>query len=197
LLSTLTLVALLSLPPHLYPTPHFNRCLPEESVMTFDTMQFRSLIQRVLQEMDIVIPYSEAARELLMLTAAQESHLGKYLKQDHGPARGVFQMEPATLLDLQTNYLKHNPNIRMMVDGFRCSNVRDTEIELQGNLAYQIAMARVFYYRIKAPLPPAHDVEALAGYWKKFYNTHLGKGTVEEAVFNYSRFCGLTENPRG
>ena len=59
-----------------------------------------------------------------------------------------------------------------------------------GNLYYAAAMARVHYLRRPEALPPAGDVEALGQYWKNFYNTFLGKGTVEEFVENYHRHVG-------
>jgi hypothetical protein len=43
------------------------------------------------------IPVTITAADLLMATAAVETALGTYLLQIKGPARGVFQVEPATL----------------------------------------------------------------------------------------------------
>jgi hypothetical protein len=43
--------------------------------------------------------------------------------------------------------------------------------------------------RVPTPLPDATDVPALAAYWKKHYNTHLGSGTVVKAIKKYERFC--------
>ena len=56
------------------------------------------------------------------------------------------------------------------------------------NLAYATAMARVKYYRDSEPLPDASDIPALAAYWKRVFNTPLGKGTEEEFINNYNRF---------
>jgi hypothetical protein len=63
------------------------------------------------------------------------------------------------------------------------------EDDLRRNLAYAIVMARVHYLRVPSPLPDATDVPALAAYWKKHYNTHLGSGTVVKAIKKYERFC--------
>jgi hypothetical protein len=40
-------------------------------------------------------------------------------------------------------------------------------------------MCRVHYYRVPAALPPAGDLAEQAAYWKRYYNTELGRGTVE------------------
>lgn len=163
--------------------------------MSFEPNQFRALIEEVLQAMHPTVGYSDTARELLMLTAAQESHLGKYIKQINGPARGVFQMEPATERDIWQNYLRYRHELRRIVEGFMNAPGNAPadgapEIEKQGNLLYQIAMARIHYLRTPKALPSSADsLESLATYWKEFYNTPLGAGTVEEAVKNYERFC--------
>ena len=126
---------------------------------------------------------SRAARELLLGTALQESNLF-YLKQIHGPAMGLFQMEPATHDDLWTNYLIYKPKLAGKVHTISC---QQTPEEMAGNLWYGAAMCRIHYLRVKAALPKAGNIKAQAAYWKKYYNTHLGKGTVEEYIDNWNR----------
>lgn len=128
--------------------------------------------------------YSEAAEELLVLTAATESHMGKYLAQVNGPALGIFQMEPATHNDLWSNYLDYRPAIAGKVVQFALS--RSAE-EMVFNLAYATIMARLQYFRSPKPLPVATDVQGLAEYWKLHYNTLDGKGTVAKALSDYYR----------
>lgn len=151
--------------------------------------QLRELITAVLVELDL---YSANACELLMLTAAQESHLGYYIKQvGSGPAKGIFQMEPSTEKDIWKNYLKYKPDLAKRV-GAMLGEADWESLQLTGNLLYQIAMARVHYYRRPEALPSRNNVDAMARYWKKHYNTHLGKGTVYEAVKNYNRLASPT-----
>jgi len=150
-----------------------------------DKEQLRQLITSVLSEPDVieVIPFSEDAVELLMLTAAVESHLGKYIYQLNGPARGIFQMEPATEKDIHERYLFYHKPIEQVVKSFMCPGIDN----LAHNLEYQVLMARVFYRRVKEALPKKGDVEAMAQYHKKYYNTYLGKSTVEKTVAEYNR----------
>lgn len=150
----------------------------------FDPQQFRGLVIEVLKELGLEIPYSDVAVELLMLTAAHESLMGTYLRQVKGPACGVFQMEPATERDIYENFFKYQHNIRHLVEGFKMKQPGEVT-DLESNLAYQIAMARVHYYRVPAPLPKSPDPVKLAEYWKKYYNTHKGKGKVAYAVNHY------------
>ena len=132
--------------------------------------------------------YSKAAENLIMGTGAQESHLS-YLKQIKGPAVGLFQMEPATYKDIWDNYLAHKPELADLLRSL--AGVKPGQIPhvnmMMGNLYYAAAMCRVYYLRKPEPLPDADDVDGMAAYWKKYYNTHLGKGTEEEFVRNYKK----------
>ena len=46
------------------------------------------------------------------------------------------------------------------------------------NIALQAVFCRLKYKRDKYALPKSSDLEAQAKYWKRVYNTHLGKGTI-------------------
>ena len=60
----------------------------------------RDIIEPVLSRLHAASP---AARALLLGTAAQESAMGRYIRQLRGgPALGIFQMEPATHDDIWT-----------------------------------------------------------------------------------------------
>lgn len=146
--------------------------------------QLRELIIRpALKEIDM---YSEAAEELLMLTCAVESRLGTYIKQyPTGPAMGIYQMEPATYIDIWKNYLRYNKELFDKVRSqFGCysSNPDKMIYDLRASTVF----ARLHYRRVPMSLPAADDIEGLAAYWKDHYNTHLGAGTVEKAVSIYN-----------
>lgn len=151
-----------------------------------DKEQFAQLIHDVLVDLDSSV-YSLSAVHLLLGTAAQESRFGTYIHQINGPALGVFQMEPATEEDIWTHFLTYKPYLRDMVK--KSTGVKQPDpYHLRGNLLYQIAMARLHYYRVPEPLPPSTDIMGMAMYWKQHYNTHLGRGTVEEFQKNYTRY---------
>lgn len=130
--------------------------------------------------------WSEAAENLLLGTAAQESQMGRYLRQiGGGPGLGIFQVEPSTHDDIWDNYLIYRGPLLSAVTKLTVLQMPRTQ-QLVWNLLYATAIARVHYLRIKDPLPDANDVSALGCYWKNWYNTHLGKGTVEEFVKSYT-----------
>lgn len=132
---------------------------------------------------------SDDAVELLIGTAAQESHLGEYLYQlEGGPARGIFQMEPKTLDDIWNNFLQYRVDLTFIVSS-SCLESMDDE-ELVWNMKYAIIMARIHYLRAPEALPSKDDVDGMAKYWKKHWNTEDGKGTVQEFIDNYGRYVG-------
>ena len=168
-----------------------SKQIKEQINMSIDKTQLRELIRDILKDLSTIpngIPYSEDAVELLMLTAAQESALGTYIHQTgSGPAQGIFQMEPRTEHDLWENFIKGHPQLSARLNTY----MYDSPVKpcLLGSLPYAIAMTRIHYFRVPAVLPQANNVESLATYWKKYYNTPMGAGTVEQAIANYKRFC--------
>lgn len=155
--------------------------------MSFDPDQFRSLIRRSLMRIGME---SESAVELLMLTAAHESHLGTYLHQVRGPAIGVFQVEPLTHMD-HWRYLKvkKRTDPALFARVTKGLGVEEPDLfRLESDLNYQIIDARVHYYMIPEPLPRWNDIPALARYWDVHYNRNPDKGFPEQAVKDYLRY---------
>ena len=158
--------------------------------MGFDKKQFQDLIERVIRDLNM---HSRAAVHLLLGTAAQESGFGTYLRQvGGGPALGVFQMEPATDLDIWRNYLVYREDLAEAVwqVAGAAVDVGPSIDALEANLSYQIAMARIHYWRVPEALPSYTDISGLARYWKQHYNTPEGKGTEEGFVGNYHKYVG-------
>jgi hypothetical protein len=139
------------------------------------------VVKPTLKYLDL---YSKSAENLMLGTAAQESKMGRWLHQVKGPAKGIYQMEMATHEDIWNNYLSYKIDLKNKILQFATSR----EDDLVFNLAYATAMARVHYLRISEPLPHEDDVAGLAKYWKQFYNTKLGKGTVDEFMRNYETY---------
>lgn len=147
------------------------------------------IIVPTLQYLDPEIPFSDAAVELLKMTAAHESHLGSYIAQVNGPALGIYQMEPATEDDIWTNFLEYRHGLSDKIDTLCSDLVYPPSKELASNLVFATAMARVHYYRDKYPLPDAMDIEGLAQYAKRVYNTVEGKAEWRDYYNAYNRYC--------
>jgi hypothetical protein len=165
----------------------------EVNSMSIEPEHLRELITEVLDESDRFSGMNfntPNAVELLMLTAAQESHLGRYLRQVRGPALGIFQMEPATMEDLFNNYIVFNDAIHDIHQYYTQGMHEGNFVQrAKGDLVFQIIMARINYYRKPGALPEPSDEYAMARYYKRHWNTVLGAATVEEAVKNYRRYA--------
>lgn len=142
--------------------------------MGLNIYQFRHyVLQPTLHQIGL---WSESAEILLLGTALTESGNMHYLHQlGQGPAKGIYQMEPRTHADIWDNYLKYKQELRREVLSF-LAPVPEPVDQLITNLAYATVMCRIHYLRVKAPLPLSTDLNAMGEYWKKYYNTELGKG---------------------
>lgn len=131
------------------------------------------VIEPVLRKLNL---FSEEAVALIAGTAMTESLSGEYIHQVGGPACGIYQMEPRTAKDILENYLPYKPTLEMSV---RRLYIPDLTLEenLTSNLPWATAMCRIHYLRVKSVIPKT--IEERAKYWKKYYNTPLGKGSVE------------------
>ena len=144
--------------------------------------------------------HSLAGEQLVMGTIMQESR-AEFVKQiGGGPALGLGQMEPNTHNDIWLHYLKYRPQLAGMLSHLiTVGGVADMvdvppARELIGNLNYAVAMTRVHYRRVSAPLPLAGDVVAMAHYWKAHYNTAGGAGTVDEFIHNFPQTLWVDDN---
>lgn len=132
-----------------------------------------------------------ASVNLLLGTVAQESSMGHYLKQIHGPALGIYQIEPATHKDITGRYLVRPANLALMVAIKRLTCVdgfvgRDTELIY--NLRYATAICRIRYWMVPESMPEHDDIEGLGQYWDDHYNGNPDVGTVDEFISNYTKY---------
>jgi len=120
--------------------------------------------------------HSDAVVELLLGTAAVESRLGTYIAQLGGPALGIYQMEPATHDDIWDNYIDHRSGLRLAIE-YEFGKAPSAD-RLVYDLRYATLMARLHYLRVRERLPESGDIDEQARYWKTYYNTINGAGSV-------------------
>jgi hypothetical protein len=148
--------------------------------------QLRELIIKPVLEQ--LILSSPEAEELLVFTCAVESLGGTYLKQVNGPALGIYQMEPATYVDIWQNYIKGNTRIFMIMLSNFHTGYMPSEDRMIYDLRFATAMARLHYDRVKEALPNAKDENAIWDYYKKYYNTEQGAAQKVSALIRYHDF---------
>ena len=136
---------------------------------------------------------SADAKELLFGTACVESGLRPRFQDGGGDAIGLFQVEYATYRDIWDRIIKtKHPDLHSaMRRSF--SRRRDGEItfeQLQQNDVVCAIFARMKYADSKERIPPREDETAQARYYKKYYNTHLGKATPKDFIARKRKVLG-------
>ena len=119
------------------------------------------------------------------MTACHESGGFRTRIQDAGgPARSFYQIEPDTLKDLHENWLSYRPDRLELIKGYKPKSA-ETYGEALMDDTFATVAARLIYFRVPQPIPNADDDIAMAEYWKTFWNTHLGKGTVDKFLTDW------------
>ena len=137
--------------------------------------EIKEIIEWTLNKMNM---YSDDAAAMIYRTGMAETGY-KHLKQmGGGPAIGFFQIEPATMNDVIDNYVSYRPQIKtdLYALGF---DDKDAEMRVMSSIALQVAFCRLCYRRDSKAIPKLENIKAQAEYWKRVYNTKLGKGTVK------------------
>jgi len=129
------------------------------------------IVRPVLERLGLHSPSAEC---LLLGTALAESGCTS-LRQNGGPALGLFQMEPATHDDIARAFLAFRPSLKSAVAALAAPWPQGAA-QLATNPAYAAAFCRLSYLRAPPPLPEPEAADGMARYWKAFYNTPLGRG---------------------
>lgn len=154
----------------------------------FNAKQFRELI--VSPVLHALGEWTQPAEDLLVMTAAHESFGGTFLKQEGGPAMGVYQMEQGTFNDIWNRTLqdKQSPLMPLRAKIMNLCNMIHEPIaeDMIWNLYFATAMCRVYYLRVYSPIPA--DIVEMSKYAKKYYNSELGAATSDEYLRDYYKF---------
>jgi hypothetical protein len=191
--------------------------------MPLNAMQVRDVVREALDRLGARGRYAAlaapAAVELVCGTFAAESDLRWLRQTPRGPARGLGQMEPASALDLWTNWLRHRE--REFADGFAAATGMELRFTFEPDgaaalgpgedaearraaqaaaarerlgwlLQGSIALAAVLTRLHYYRFPEALPVtlEEAAAFWKFRYNTVRGAGTPAQFIAAYQRHFG-------
>ena len=132
-----------------------------------------------------VLDSDTRAEKLLLGTMAQETHMGTYKDPTEFRAgSGICQFDRIAFDDVKA---RTKQSRKALVQTELNINLDKVEYNmLEYNPVLSILFARLKYKLIAEEIP--HDLEGQARYWKKYYNTEAGKGTVEEYKQNYAKF---------
>jgi len=160
--------------------------------MTYSPSSLRKIIKISLMQITASRHplWSDDAEEILLMIAAHESGLGMHLRQiGNGPARGVFQIEPATMEDNYQNFIDCRPKLAEQIAAITGCAGPDV-FQLQYNPIYGAIHARLKLYRSPGKLPDADCRLAMGEYCKLHYNSPGGSATAEKYVADYERLVG-------
>lgn len=150
--------------------------------MLLSADQLRHLIIReTLKELG---DWSQDRENLLLGTAAQESGLGKNLKE--GRLAGIYHISPATHRAIWDKYLIKQPELASVIRGLagQRSFLKDPHGELISNLKYATAIAWLIYKRTDKELPQGSSLEDLARFWHRHFHTRAS-GRIEDFVASF------------
>lgn len=153
-------------------------------------------------------PYPDnRVAQLLFGTAAQESNFQARRQSGFkaGSLRGGFglwQLERESVTDslilTRSKAVLREKSIKFIGDAYKSILDRgDPEVILQMMVRSEgdrlsCLFSRLHYLRVHDPIPPT--VPAHAQYWKTFYNTVKGKGTVSQYLANWKSLCSNVAN---
>ena len=142
--------------------------------------EIKEIVEYSLYKID---SYSDDALALVVRTGMAESGYRALKGYGEGnPAIGFWQIEPATLNDMITNYIHYRSHYKKNLISLGMNFEKDTIMSVMSNMAVQAALCRLHYRRDKDPIPSWDDLEGQASYWKQVYNTVKGRGTVKHFI---------------
>ena len=163
-------------------------------------------IRRLCRDCAARFPNPDAAADLLLGTAAQESNFVYRRQIGFAPdsqrgAFGLWQVEQGSMKS-SLSLLNRKPELLAASFAFLvaypnnlCALLSSYNVASIANIMrYEMGdpmaclFARLHYLRVRAPIPG--DLAGQAVYWKLYYNTVKGKGTAGQYLDNWRRLCG-------
>lgn len=147
---------------------------------------------------DIVIPralkgiglYSPAAHALVYATGLVETNF-EYIKQIKGPAKGPYQFEDPAFFSVRT-FLTNGISKGMMakvLDVTQRSTLPNDSDVLMWDWMLATIFCRLYYYKIKRPLPDISKPVDMYNMYKQYFNSFQGAATIEKCLPAFERAC--------
>lgn len=132
----------------------------------------------------------EPAVRLLVETAAAETLLGQ-LKDPtpYAAGTGLTQVDRGTFDWLKQLYADHRLG-NLIIQHFNITLSKTQYQELETSPLMAMIFCRLRYYAVPSKIP--ETLSGRAAYWKQWYNTSAGKGTVEDYLQKVEK-CGVNK----
>ncbi len=126
---------------------------------------------------------NDVANALLLETIATETNLGTLEDKTIGAGMGLAQFDKIPFYDIRD---RTSPKLILQIKEKIGVDIRVVEWQdLRYNPLLSVLFCRLFYKLVKEEIPSNLQLRAM--YWKKYYNTVHGKGTVEHYVKSVER----------
>ena len=146
--------------------------------------------------------YTEASVQLMMGTIAQESDMGAFSSQiGGGPALGLGQVERNTHTDNMINFAWSRKDLLSCLQSVSLLPItnhftdepeffysEEFHLQLEYNWIYNVAQARLKFWRAPKELPKMDDLLGMGMYWDTHYNANPRHGTPKDWVDSYKYF---------
>ncbi len=115
--------------------------------------------------------WSSTAENLLLGTAAKESHLGFRMRSDRDNGLGIYCISPQTHVQVWDKYLVTDPELASRVRGLASQQqfLKTPHSELVINLSYATGIAWMIYKRHQLTFVDNSSVNELARCWLHYY----------------------------
>lgn len=127
---------------------------------------------------------NNTAHLLLLETIAQETNMGTYADKTIGAGMGLCQFDELPFKDVKDRTSISNKNKIYEHFGIDLDLVRWED--LRYNPLLSIIFCRLKYILVPSAIPS--DLESRALYYKKYYNSYVGKATPEQYIKNAKRY---------
>ena len=117
--------------------------------------------------------------------------MGHYLVQQNIGFKGgigIYQMQRGTYDDIWSRKINDKVAIKARIRLMLGYEGKPPAERMATDMTLATIMTRLFYAAIPNPLLASDDIRGIGEYWKRYYNTALGKGTVDEFVTNYRKY---------
>ena len=158
--------------------------------MFYGVSSQRELMAHIRRACEIISPANVPVAKLLISeTCASETRLCGFRDQHFEDGKGPFQFDSVGFEDVKKRFAARKPETveQLRVEtGILWGRVTFEMLEYAPLLGAVLCRAK--YYLVPEAIPL--DREGRAKYWKKWYNSELGKGTVEHYMDCSARFLG-------
>lgn len=128
------------------------------------------------------------APRLLLGTAVRESGIEALEQSGSGPALSMFQIEPTTFDWLWRDHVLVHSRLGAAVGRFLFQGIAPID-QLPGNQHLACAIARLRYWVVPELLPAPDDVDGMASYWGRHYQTKNIQEQVARWASGYNKHC--------